>query len=93
MHLQAAPELCPIPAARGPLRVQERQMSFEGALPGTEDICALTAVDLANDLPAVPGTADDLFYWDPVSHEYQDRGVGLLRSQITLILQPFRTGE
>ena len=68
-------------------------MSVECALPGTEDIRTLTAADLANDLPAVPGSADDLFDWDPVSDEQKDRGIGLLASQIALILQPFRTGE
>ena len=93
MHSQAAPELCSVATARGPLRVQERQVGVQRVLPNTKDIRALTAANLANDLTAVSGPADDLFDWDPVSHEHHDRGVGLLTSQISLILQPFRTGE
>jgi hypothetical protein len=93
LRSQSAREFCPIPTSRFPLSVQERQVSVECALPAAKDIRALTAADLANDLTAVPRPADDFFDWDPVSDEHHDRGVGLLAPQITLILQPFRTGE
>src|SRR5665647_1663752 len=76
-HLYTAPELRPISTARGPLRVQKRQVSVKRALPDPKDIRALATADLANELTAVPGSADDFLERHPVPNERHDRRIGL----------------
>lgn len=68
-------------------------MGIERALTRSEHVGPFAPDDLAYELPAMPGPADNRLDGRPLFGQGDDRGVGLLASQITFILQPLSTGE
>ena len=68
-------------------------MGVERALPCPEDIRTLAATNLANEVPTMSCSTDDLLERHCVPDERHDGGIRLLALEIPIILQPFRASE
>lgn len=75
------------------LRIQPGEMQVKRAFPDPKDVGPLTADNLANELAAVTGTADDLLDGDALLGQGENDAVGLLPAQIALVLDLLRCSE
>jgi hypothetical protein len=69
------------------LGIERWQSCIERALPCPEYVASIAPKDLADTIATVAGFANAIL------GERQDGGNGLLTSQVTLVLQSFRTGQ
>jgi hypothetical protein len=90
---QASPEFSAIAATRTPQLVEHRQVRIERTLPNPEDIRSLAPDHLADRFPAVAGAAHDLLDGSAFASKPHDRGIHLLASQESLVLELLRAGQ
>ena len=83
-----APQFGPIPAAAFPFPREPGQPRFETALSQPECILAFAAQDLADEIAAQSGHADDLLDRHTVAGHAPNRRVGLLAALEALIQKP-----
>jgi hypothetical protein len=74
------------------LRIEQGQVCIERALPCPEDVTSIAPKDLADTIATVADFTNDLLDGRAILGERQDSCSGLLTSQVTLVLQPFRAG-
>ncbi len=73
--------------------VKEREIGFERALTDPEDVAPLATDNLADELASATGAAHDLLDGNAIARKLHDRGVGLLPSQVSILLELLGAGE
>jgi len=68
-------------------------MRVERTLAYAEYVAALAADDLPDEFTAMARATNDLLDWRAILRKRQDRGIGLLATKVTLILDALCTGE
>ena len=88
-----APQRGAVADSSRPARVQPGEVCVERAFPRAEHIRALAAQDAPHRSAAMTGAPDDLLDRLARLVQRQDRGVGVLTSEITLVLELLRRGQ
>jgi hypothetical protein len=90
---QTPPQLGAIATASVPFGLEMRQVGFEAAGSGAEDIGRKTPRHVAHDLSAVASSLGNLLDRDALANQSQDRRIGCFAPQISFILHALGIGQ